>query len=87
MIVFATQTPEYTYPTHAIIIHNASQEKMELDMKKIVYVGDGFGYTATSSPFVALYRAIEREQIKRGDYVLFWTAGTGWQNIAMLFKY
>jgi 3-oxoacyl-[acyl-carrier-protein] synthase III len=65
----------------------AIQEKMELDMEKVIYVGDEFGYTATSSPFIALHRAIELEQIKRGDYILFWTVGTGWQNIAMLFKY
>jgi 3-oxoacyl-[acyl-carrier-protein] synthase-3 len=63
------------------------QQKLEVDIDKFIYVGDEFGYTGTSSPFIALYKGIESGKIKRGDHVLFWTVGTGWQIISMLFKY
>ncbi|CAI6021634.1 3-oxoacyl-[acyl-carrier-protein] synthase 3 [Paenibacillus sp. JJ-100] len=52
-----------------------------------VYIGDEFGYTSTSSPFIALHRAIHSGQIQRGDKVLFWTVGAGWQNVAMIVEY
>jgi 3-oxoacyl-[acyl-carrier-protein] synthase-3 len=52
-----------------------------------VYVGDEFGYTSTSSPFIALHRAITSGKVQRGDKVLFWTVGAGWQNVAMVVEY
>ncbi|WP_422659472.1 3-oxoacyl-[acyl-carrier-protein] synthase III C-terminal domain-containing protein [Paenibacillus sp. EC2-1] len=63
------------------------QEHLELDDSQIVYVGDRFGYTGTSSPFIALYEGIESGRIQRGDIVCFWTIGCGFQLVAMLWKY
>lgn len=63
------------------------QERFHLDIDKIVYVGDKYGYTGTTSPFLALYEGIQQGRIKRGDTVLFWTVGAGHQFIVMLFKY
>lgn len=63
------------------------QKHYGLDDDTIIYIGDRFGYTGTSSPFIAMNEGINRGQIKRGDYVLFWTVGAGHQFIAMLFKY
>ena len=63
------------------------QEKFDIQDNQIVYVGDRFGYTGTSSPFLALNEAINSGSIKRGDYILFWTIGAGYQLVAMLFKY
>lgn len=63
------------------------QENFKVPDEKIVYVGDKFGYTGTSSPFIAFNEGVESGQIKRGDTVLFWTVGAGNILIAMLFKY
>jgi 3-oxoacyl-[acyl-carrier-protein] synthase-3 len=63
------------------------QEELQEDMNKMIYVGDEFGYTGTSSPFLALYRGIEQGKIKRGDHLFFWSVGTGWQICTMLFKF
>ncbi|GAA0485595.1 3-oxoacyl-ACP synthase III family protein [Salinibacillus aidingensis] len=63
------------------------QEHFALDDEQIVYVGDRFGYTGTSSPFIALHEGIEDGRIQRGDYVLFWTVGAGHELVATLFKY
>ncbi|MDQ0230346.1 ketoacyl-ACP synthase III [Metabacillus malikii] len=63
------------------------QEEFQLDDQQIIYVGDRFGYTGTSSPFLALYEGINSGRINRGDYVLFWTIGAGFQLVSMLFKY
>lgn len=63
------------------------REKLGLEPEKCVYIGDEYGYTGTSSPFIALHKAIETGRVKRGDDLLFWTVGTGWQNIVMLYRY
>ncbi|WP_112180036.1 ketoacyl-ACP synthase III [Paraliobacillus zengyii] len=63
------------------------QNKFALDQKQLIYVGDRFGYTGTSSPFIALHEAVETGVVTRGDYVVFWTIGAGFQLVAMLFKY
>jgi 3-oxoacyl-[acyl-carrier-protein] synthase-3 len=63
------------------------QERFDIPDEKIIYVGDRYGYTGTSSPFVALYEGIEAGKINRGDNLLFWTIGGGHEFVTMLFKY
>jgi len=63
------------------------QEHLSLQEEQIIYVGDRYGYTGTSSPFIALYEGIAAGRIKRGDRILFWTIGSGFQLVAMLFRY
>lgn len=63
------------------------KEKFNLQDEQILFVGDEYGYTATTSPFLSFYKGIETGQIKRGDYVMFWTIGGGFQIISMLIKY
>jgi len=65
----------------------AIQNHYGLKDQQLMYIGDRFGYTGTSSPFIALHEGIEDGKIKRGDLVLFWTIGGGYQLVAMLFKY
>lgn len=62
-------------------------EGLGVDKEKAPYIGDKYGYTATNSPFTALYDAIENGKISRGDNIVFWTVGAGWQNVSLLFKY
>ena len=54
---------------------------------KVIYVGDKYGYTGTSSPFIAFYEGIKNNLIKRGDYVIFWSLGINWTTSGILFKY
>ncbi|WP_010651517.1 3-oxoacyl-[acyl-carrier-protein] synthase III C-terminal domain-containing protein [Oceanobacillus massiliensis] len=63
------------------------QDHFGMDQEKVIYIGDRYGYTGTSSPLIAFYEGIKDGRIKRGDHVLFWTVGAGHQFIAMLFKY
>ncbi|RIX51447.1 ketoacyl-ACP synthase III [Paenibacillus nanensis] len=63
------------------------QEHFSLRDEQMVYVGDKYGYTGTSSPFIALYEGIAAGRVKRGDTILFWTIGSGFQLAAMLFRY
>jgi len=62
-------------------------ERLGFDEEKLPYVGDRFGYTASNSPFLALHEALEEGKIRRGDYLVFWTVGAGWQNVSMLMQY
>ncbi|QGH33680.1 ketoacyl-ACP synthase III [Gracilibacillus salitolerans] len=63
------------------------QEHFEMDEEKVIIVGNEYGYTGTSSPFIAFHESLKNEKIKRGDYVIFWTVGAGHQFITMLFRY
>lgn len=63
------------------------QDHFDLPTNKMNFIGDRFGYTGTSSPFIALHEAVKEGRIKRGDHLLFWTVGAGHQFVAMLFKY
>lgn len=65
----------------------AVSEKISIADDIAVYIGDEFGYTSTSSPFIAMHRAISSGKLQRGDKVLFWTVGAGWQNVAMVVEY
>jgi 3-oxoacyl-[acyl-carrier-protein] synthase III len=63
------------------------QEGLCVDKSKFIYIGDEYGYTGTTSPWIALFEGIERGLVKRGDYLIFWTIGAGSQSIALLYKY
>ncbi|AIQ63877.1 3-oxoacyl-[acyl-carrier-protein] synthase 3 [compost metagenome] len=65
----------------------AVAEKTGIPADAPVYIGDEFGYTSTSSPFIALHRAVDSGKLERGDKVLFWTVGAGWQNVAFVMEY
>ena len=66
---------------------DAFQEKYQMDKEKLMYAGDKFGYTGTTSPLIAFHEGIQNGSIKRGDTVLFWTVGVGYNLIAVLFTY
>jgi 3-oxoacyl-[acyl-carrier-protein] synthase III len=60
---------------------------LSVDIGRFEFVGDRYGYTGTSSPFVALYHAIQESRIHRGDEIIFWSVGTGCEACAILWKY
>lgn len=60
---------------------------MEEDSDKFTYIGDTFGYTGTSSPFIALNHAIDTNKIKRGDHIIIWSVGTGFFAAGTLWRY
>lgn len=71
----------------ALINIKGIRDLMNIDEDKSIYVGDKYGYTGTTSPFIALYEAIKQGKVKRGDYIFFWTIGSGSESIVMLYKY
>lgn len=62
-------------------------ERLDEDTKKFAYIGDEFGYTGTTSPFLAFAKTIENGELKKDDYVIFWTVGTGHTCSCVLYKY
>lgn len=62
-------------------------QAFNVSLDKIPYVGDKYGYTGTTSPFLALYQGIEDGTIKRGDTVGMWSIGTYWATCCLIFKY
>lgn len=55
--------------------------------EKFIYIGDRYGYTGTSSPFVAFYEGIKQGKIHRGEYVAFWSVGVYWTSCAIILRY
>lgn len=51
------------------------------------FVADKYGYTGTTSPFMALYEAINAGEIKRGDLINIWTIGITWFACHILIRY
>ena len=77
----------FCFSQFAFVNIKTIRELMDIDEDKSIYVGDRYGYTSTTSPFVALYEAIKQGKVKRGDYVMFWTIGGGSQSIVTLYRY
>lgn len=63
------------------------RERMLIDKASSPYIGDVYGDTGTSSPFIALYEAMENQHIKRGDYFMICAFGCSAQNITLLCKF
>lgn len=61
--------------------------ELEEDISKFIFVGDEFGYTGTTSPFLAYARALEQNDLNMGDYVIFWTVGAGTTCACILYQY
>lgn len=59
---------------------------LDEDMSKFVYVGNEYGYTGTTSPFMAYERAVKNGELKKGDIVIFWTVGAGFCSACTLYK-
>lgn len=55
--------------------------------KMIIKSGDEYGYTGVTSPLIALADSISKNKIKRGDYVILWTAGAGIISSGTLIRY
>ncbi|WP_313000317.1 3-oxoacyl-ACP synthase III family protein [Chryseobacterium gleum] len=67
---------------------NIIRDYFQLPEEKIPFYSKELGYTGASSPFLALdqYQK-EVKSLKKGDYILIWTLGTGYQAGLMLWKY
>ena len=63
------------------------REALEEPEHKFPFVGDKFGYTSVTSPFMALADSVSNGNLKRGDYVILWTVGAGVVASCMLLRY
>ena len=68
-------------------ISNLISNELDIPMSKIIYIGDIYGYTGTSSPFIALYEGIREHKIKRGHIVLLTSIGLGATVSSVIIKY
>lgn len=62
-------------------------DKLGIDYSKTTYIGDEFGYTGTTSPVLALDRALKTNKIQKGDYVILCSMGSGTTVSVLLFKF
>jgi 3-oxoacyl-[acyl-carrier-protein] synthase-3 len=62
-------------------------EKLGLEADRTTYIGREYGYTGTTSPIIALDRALKTGKIKKGDYVTLASMGSGSLVSVLLFKF
>lgn len=60
--------------------------KLGLEESRTTYIGNEYGYTGTTSPILALDRALKTNRISSGDYVTLASMGSGSLISALLFK-
>lgn len=62
-------------------------EKLGIDTNKTTYIGNEYGYTGTTSPIIALDRALKTGKINHGDYITLSSMGSGSVVTVLLFKF
>ena len=69
---------------------DASRRKVadlaNIPVEKFKYVGDVYGYTGTTSPFLAYHHAATDKELAKGDLVVFCGIGAGLTAAALLLK-
>lgn len=60
------------------------RKRLRLEKTCSPYIGDLYGDTGTCGPFIALYEALEKKLINRGDFYLICAFGCSAQNITLL---
>lgn len=68
-------------------VYKKVSDELNVPIEKVIYVGDKYGYTGTSSPFFAFKEGIDSGKIKRGDMILFTSIGLGTTVCSILMKY
>lgn len=61
--------------------------ELDEDMDKFVFVGNEYGYTGVTSPFLAFKKAVDAGELQKGDNLIFWTVGGGFSSVCLLYKY
>lgn len=69
------------------VLRDKCSEAIGIPKEKILYIGDKYGYTGTSSPFLAFYEGLKNNIIQKGDYVIFWSLGINWTTSGILLKF
>ncbi|MDV4150059.1 ketoacyl-ACP synthase III [Clostridium sp. AL.422] len=77
----------YCISQFALGMRDGFLEEFSVTPDKVPYIGDKYGYTGCTSPFLALYESIESGKLKRGDNVILWSIGTFWSTCSLLLRY
>lgn len=68
-------------------IINYMAEHLGVPIEKFEFIGNRYGYTGVSSPFIALHHAVMEAKLKRGDWFVLWSAGAGASSCAIFGRY
>lgn len=77
----------FCFSQASAVLRKECSKAIGISEDKILYIGDKYGYTGTSSPFIAFYEGLKNNIIQRGDYIIFWSLGINWTTSGILFKY
>lgn len=64
---------------------DATLKEFDLPEDRQTYVGDKYGYTGVTSPFMALHDALEMDRIEEGNNIIICSLGAGYNMNAILY--
>lgn len=85
--ISVSSTDWFCYSQFAYGLLKKSAEALDVSFDKFLFSADKYGYTATCSPFVAMYEGIKDGKIKRGDMINMWSLGVFWTTAVLYMRY
>lgn len=85
--IFVKDIDHFCYSQYAKSMSVGIAQSLDVDFDKFIYVGDKYGYTGTTSPFIAMYEGIKSGKIKRGDLISMWSVGIFWTTCGIYMRY
>ncbi len=64
-----------------------TMNKLNVDMHKVTYIGDKYGYTGCTSPYMALDERLKKEKFKQNELAIFCSVASGYSMTALLYKW
>ncbi len=61
-------------------------DRLQASYDKTTYVGDEYGYTGVTSPFLALYEAMNQNKVEEGDNIILSSVGGGYVMSVILYR-
>lgn len=64
-----------------------TMNKLNVNMEKVTYVGDKYGYTGCTSPYMALDDRLKKQEFKQDELAIFCSVASGYSMTALLYKW
>jgi 3-oxoacyl-[acyl-carrier-protein] synthase-3 len=64
-----------------------TMSRLSVDMHKVTYIGDKYGYTGCTSPYMALDDRLKKQKFNQDEISIFCSVASGYSMTALLYKW
>lgn len=61
--------------------------QLKVPIDNIEFIGNEFGYTGVSSPFISMHQAVKKGKLQKGDWFVLWSVGAGSTSCVILGRF